>query len=325
MEENLYETLRYNRETAETVGCAGGELAADDGFVRWVDIGSLREPERIRALGEALGVHRLLVEDILTPEQMVKLENYDDCLFLVVKMLRYNAVSRSISSEHISLLLKKGFVLSVSENDADLFAPVRKKILEGRDGIRRSGADTLFYELLDTVVDHYFAVLSALGDEADDIEEELINSPGQETLQRIYFIKRELMFLRKSVYPLRELVGSIINTGSPLLQEGIRIYLHDVYEHLIQTVDSIETYQDILSNMLDTYLSSVSNRTNDTMKILTIISTIFIPLTFLAGIYGMNFKNIPELSLPYGYLLFWILCGIIVVLMALFFHRKKWL
>lgn len=321
-----FHTVSYNsteltqRDTFETP--APG--TADD-LVHWVEIGSLKQTEDIKALGEALQIHHLIVEDILSPRQMVKLDNYDDCLFLVLKMLRYDEDSGAISTEHVSIVLRQGLVVSVEENGEGIFRGVREKLLSGRDNIRRQGAGFLAYELLDTVVDQYFNVIDQLGDVTDSIQEELISSPTQQTLQRIYFVKRELMFLRKSAYPLRELVGRLLGSDSPLLGQSIRIYLHDVYDHLIQIVDSVETYQDILSNMLDTYLSSISNRTNDTMKVLTIISTIFIPLTFLAGIYGMNFKDIPELSMPHGYGIFWVVSAIIVIFMILFFHKKKWI
>lgn len=318
-----FTTLCYNGNRVQSLEGFDTRNAGLDGLNRWIDIGSLEDRAAIEQLGTQLGIHRLIVEDILNPGQMVKLDRYDDCLFLVIKMIRYDSSACAISTEHVCLLLKKGIVVSIAEDNTDLFSEVREMIMEEHDAIRRQGVDYLFYMLLDTVVDHYFDVIDALGDATDSVEEQLISAPDPGTLQRIYFIKRELMVLRKSVNPLREKIGDLVSETS-LLRREIRIYLHDVYDHLVQTSDSIETYQDILSNMLDTYLSSVSNRTNDTMKILTIISTIFIPLTFLAGIYGMNFKNIPELSLSWGYALFWLVSIVIVILMVLFFHKKKW-
>lgn len=299
-------------------------LNQEEKLVNWVDVGSLSNRAGIQNFGRQMGIHPLIIEDILNVNQMVKIDDYDDCLFLVLKMIHYDTQSSSITTEHVSIVLKSGVVVSFQENGENIFGRVWDKILQGRDNIRKYGADYLCYELIDTVVDNYFSVIDQLGDVTDAIEEELISDPAKATLQKIYFVKRELMYLRKSVYPLRELIGNLTDSGTPLLGQGIRIYLHDVYDHLIQIVDSIETYQDILSNMLDTYLSSVSNKTNDTMKILTIFSTIFIPLTFLAGIYGMNFKNIPELGLPWGYLLFWVVSLVIASVMLLFFHKKKW-
>lgn len=320
-----FETFCYNASELQRAENFDTARPCPAGMVRWVDIERLDDTQAVTDLCEELGIHRLITEDILSPRQMVKLDSYDDCLFLVLKMIRYDPEGGGISTEHASILLRDGLVLSASETSGMTFEAVRSKLLAGRDSMRRQGADYLAYELLDAVVDQYFGVIDQLGDATDDIEEELVSVPSQSTLQRIYFVKRELMFLRKTVYPMREVVGRILGSDSPLLGQSIRIYLHDVYDHLIQIVDSVETYQDILSNMLDTYLSSISNKTNDTMKVLTIISTIFIPLTFLAGIYGMNFKNIPELSIPHGYLYFWIVSAVLVVLMVLFFHKKKWI
>lgn len=295
------------------------------GNINWIDVNNFEDSQNIEQLCNCFGVHRLIIQDILNTNQMVKLDNYDDCLFIVLKMIDYDATTTNIATEHISIYLSGNTVISFQQNNGrDNFLRIKEKISEGRDDILKLGSDYLCYELIDAVVDNYFNVIDQLGDVTDDIEEELIANPAKNTLQRIYFVKRELMYLRKSVYPLRELIGSLTNSKCSQLTDDIRIYLHDVYDHLIQIVDSVETYQDILSNMLDTYLSSISNKTNDTMKILTIFSTIFIPLTFIAGIYGMNFNNIPELQFKYGYLLFWIVSIIIAAVMLMFFHKKKW-
>lgn len=320
-----FRTLLYGPDGVDISDFVTPEMLRQPGRICWVDVTDLSRKDEIGALCRMGGLHRLIAEDILDTGQMVKLDNYDDCLFLVLKMLDYNRCSSDITTGHVGIVLKGRCVFSFQENDGDIFARVRDHILTGREGVRAQGPDFLCYELIDTVVDNCFTVLDDLGDVADELEEELIARPDRLTLSRIYFVKRKLMFLRKSVFPLRTLIGNLIRTGSPLIGDGVRIYFHDIYDHLVQIADSIETYQDILSNMLDTFLSSISNRTNDTMKILTIFSTIFIPLTFLAGIYGMNFKNIPELSMPYGYVLFWVISLIIAVVMLLFFHHKKWL
>lgn len=293
--------------------------------INWIDVNNLDDGSSIEQLCSSFGIHRLITEDILNKDEMVKLDNYDDCLFIVLKMIDYDNKSTNITTEHVSIFLRGNTVISFQQNNGrDNFSRIKVKISENRDNILKLSAEYLCYELIDSVVDNYFNVIDQLGDVTDDIEEELIANPAKNTLQRIYFVKRELMYLRKSVYPLRELIGSLSNSKSSQLTDDIRIYLHDVYDHLIQIVDSIETYQDILSNMLDTYLSSISNKTNDTMKILTIFSTIFIPLTFIAGVYGMNFKVLPELGFEYGYPLFWIISIIIAAIMLMFFHKKKW-
>jgi magnesium transporter len=293
-------------------------------YINWIDFNGIKDIESIEKIGKAIGIHHLIIEDVLNTNQMVKMDNYDDCLFLVLKMLKYDDNSLNITAEHISIVLKDNILISFHEASEDIFDNIKIKLRTERDHVRKSDIGYLCYELIDTVVDNYFEVIDELGDVTDNIEEELIANPKKNTLQRIYFVKKELMYLRKSVFPLRELIGKLSRSESKQINDDVIIYLRDVYDHLIQVVDSIETYQDILSNMLDTYLSSISNRTNDTMKILTIISTIFIPLTFIAGIYGMNFANIPELHYQYGYLIFWIVSIIIVITMVMFFHRKKW-
>ena len=326
MENHCIRQIFYNEGSVSEEFLTEEKLPASavDGDVNWIDISGLEHRDTIVQTGRRFGVHHLIIEDILNTAQMVKMDNYDDCLFFVLKMLDYNKEDNSITSEHVSIVLKGNAILSFQENGRDIFERVRGKIKSSRDNIRKRGADYLCYELVNTIVDNYFTVIDELGDLTDEIEEELISKPEKSTLQRIYFVKRRLMYLRKSAFPLRELVGSLCGAEAGQISGDTRIYFHDVYDHLIQIVDSIETYQDILSNMLDIYLSSISNRTNETMKVLTIISTIFIPLTFLAGIYGMNFKDIPELSFRYGYLMFWVLSLIIVLCMILFFHKKKW-
>lgn len=292
--------------------------------IHWIDVPNLHDRDGIQTLCEIGNIHRLIIEDILNTNQMVKMDNYEDCLFIVLKMLDFNRNESSIITEHVSIILRDHYVYSFQENNRDLFARVRDKIETSKDNIRNLDAGYLCYELVDAIVDNYFNTIEELEEVIDAIEEELISKPDKSTLSKIYFIKRKLMYLRKSVYPLREVIGRFFTSSTKLLNSDTKIYFHDVFDHLIQIVDSIETYQDILSNMLDTYLSSISNRTNDTMKILTIFSTIFIPLTFLAGIYGMNFKNIPELSFHYGYAAFWVVSIIIAGVMLLFFHHKKW-
>lgn len=326
MDKQVFRHITYNQEkvTEEEITELDFLQAAQVESIQWVDISALTDTEGITALMQNFGVHRLIVEDIFNVDERVKIDHYDDCLFLVFKVLSLNKSGSRITTEHISLLVKGNCVVSFQEFGGDAFKRVREKILNGQDNIRKLGADYLCYELVDAVVDSYFGVMDEIGDITDRIEEKLISRPEKSTLRQIYLIKRKLMYLRKSVFPLRELIGTLYGTNAGLLGADVRIYFHDVYDHLIQVVDSIETYQDILSNMLDIYLSSVSNRTNETMKVLTIISTIFIPLTFLAGIYGMNFKYMPELDFRYGYLIFWLVSAVIVVCMILFFHKKKW-
>jgi len=324
--DNNVTVMTYSKtDFSERTGFDAGSLSnPGDGAVTWMDVDNLGDTEGIIALARSAGLHHLVIEDILNADQMVKLDTYDDYLFVVLKMLRYNAVDSTIVTEPISIVLKGNLLLSFQQNEGDIFLPLKNKIRIGRERVRSLGVDYLFYELIDLIVDNYFEVIDNLGDVTYEVEEELMSNPSKNTLQRIYYIKRELMYLRKSVYPLRELIGHLTKIESEFIGEGLIIYLHDVYDHLVQIVETVGNYQDIMSNMLDTYLSSISNKTNDIMKFLTIFSTIFIPLTFLAGVYGMNFRFFPELGFKYSYPLFWGVVVLVTIGLLFMFRRKKW-
>lgn len=298
---------------------------ADGNMIHWINVNSLDDSEAIEFIGKGLNIHHLIIEDIFNINQMVKLDEYDGCLFMVMKLIDFNTKDSTISTEHVCVLLKGNYLVTFTESNTNVFDRVKEMIIDGKRNIRKFGADYLCYELIDTVVDSYFTVVDHLGDTTDDIENELMTNSTKSTLDRIYFIKKELVYLRKSVYPLRELIGGFTRLGSDIISEGTVVYLRDVYDHLIQIVDTIEIYQDIMSNMMDTYLSSINNNTNDIMKVLTVFSAVFIPLTFLTGVYGMNLKNIPEANLNYSYYLFWLVCIIITFFMIRYFRRKKWM
>jgi magnesium transporter len=240
-------------------------------------------------------------------------------------MLDQSNQSKEILTEQISLILGPSFVISFQEREGDVFDPIRERIRSGKGRIRKMGADYLAYALLDAIVDDYFIVMEKLGERIEFLEEELVKRPLPETLQTIHHLKREMIFFRKAVWPLREVIGSLERGELPLVKETTRIYLRDVYDHTIQVIDTIETFRDMVSGMLDIYLSSVSNRLNSVMKVLTIIATIFMPLTFLAGIYGMNFKHMPELEWKWGYPAVWIAVILISVSMLTYFKKKGWL
>lgn len=216
-------------------------------------------------------------------------------------------------------------MITFQEGDRDVFDPVRKRIRERKGRITKSGPDYLAYTLVDAIVDHYFVVLEKIGEQIEDLEEELVAEPTTETLQIIHQIKRELVFLRKSSWPLREVLGGLQRGEPELFSESTAVYLRDVYDHTIQVIDTVETYRDMVGGMLDIYLSSISNKMNEVMKVLTIIATIFIPLTFVAGVYGMNFAYMPELGWRWGYYAVLALMVVIGLLMVIYFHRKKWL
>jgi magnesium transporter len=227
--------------------------------------------------------------------------------------------------EQISLILGPNFVFSFQEKEGDVFDPIRERIRNGKGRIRKMGTDYLMYALLDSIVDNYFIILEKLGEKIELLEEKLVTRPTPDTLSTIHQLKREMIFLRKAVWPLREVISGLERNDSSMIKESTRIYLRDVYDHTIQTIDTIETFRDMVSGMLDIYLSSVSNRLNSVMKVLTIIATIFMPLTFLAGIYGMNFKYMPELEWRWSYPVIWLIMAGIGFFMLLYFRKKKWL
>ena len=293
--------------------------------VTWINIDGLHQVEILEKLGECYGFHPLVLEDILNTDQRPKIEDYGEYLYIVLKMLDQSNQSNEILTEQISIILGQSFVISFQEKEGDVFDPIRERIRSGKGRIRKMGADYLAYALLDSIVDNYFIVMEKLGERIEFLEEELVKRPIPETLQTIHHLKREMIFFRKAVWPLREVIGSLERGELGLVKETTRIYLRDVYDHTIQVIDTIETFRDMVSGMLDIYLSSVSNRLNAVMKVLTIIATIFMPLTFIAGIYGMNFKHMPELEWRWGYPTVWIAVILIGVSMLIYFKKKGWL
>jgi magnesium transporter len=285
----------------------------------------IQQVEVLEKLGNCFGVHPLALEDILNTEQRPKVEDYGEDLFLVVKLLSYHEKKDEVEAEQISLILRPNALLTFQEKEGDDFANVKERLRAGKGRLRKMGADYLAYTLLDIVVDQYFGVLERLGERIEVLEGKLLADPGTATLQKIQNLKKEMLLLRKWIWPLREVISSLERGEFPGIQESTRIYLRDVYDHAIQVMDTIEIYRDMLSGMLDIYLSSLNNRMNAVMKVLTIIATIFMPLTFLAGVYGMNFKHMPELDWPWGYPLILAVMGFVAILMLTLFRRKKWL
>src|SRR3990172_2014872 len=297
----------------------------DKPTVTWINIEGLHQSEIIQGLGDCFGLHPLVMEDILNTDQRPKGEDYKDYLYIVLKML-HNVKSTEIVTEQISLILHPNFVISFQEGiEGDVFSQVRERLRSGKGRIRVMGADYLAYSLIDAIVDNYFAILEGIGEKIEDIEEELVTNPKRETLHRIHEMKREMIFLRKAVWPLREVISVLERGESPLIKNTTVVYLRDVYDHTIQVIDTIETSRDMLSGMLDIYLSSISNRMNEIMKFLTIIGTIFIPLTFIVGIYGMNFEFMPEIRWRYGYFAVMAFMFAIGIFMMFYFKKKKWL
>jgi magnesium transporter len=297
----------------------------DKPTVTWININGLHQLDIIEKIGEHFNVHPLVLEDIVNTGQRPKIEDFIDYIFVTLKMLRYSDKEKKTKAEQVSLILGSNFVISFQENDGDVFDPIRQRIKADKGRIRKMGADYLAYALMDAIVDNYFTILEKLGDRIEDFEEELVVNPKPETLQAIHHLKREMIFLRKSVWPLREVINRLERWESSLINKSTSIYFRDVYDHTIQVIDSVETFRDMLSGMLDIYLSSVSNRMNEVMKLLTIIATIFIPLTFIAGVYGMNFRFMPELEMSIGYPVVLLVMLFIGILMFAYFRKKKWL
>lgn len=296
----------------------------DTPTVSWINIDGVHDVDIIEKIGRHFDLHPLILEDILHTNQRPKFEDYDGHVFLVLRMLRCVGDKQLVQSEQVSIVLGRNFVISFQESVGDVFEPVRDRIRKAKGRIRKMGPDYLAYSLLDAVVDGYFAVLEATGEEIESLEELLVKEPTEKFPRQIHSLKREMIFLRKSVWPLRELVSNLQRSESALITGTTAIYLRDVYDHTIQVIDTVESHRDIVAGMLDIYLSSISNRMNAVMKVLTIIATIFIPLTFVAGVYGMNFKYMPELEWRWGYAAVLLVMIVIAAGMVVYFRKKKW-
>jgi magnesium transporter len=298
---------------------------SDTSTATWINLDGIHQLDSIEKIGKHFKIHPLVLEDIMNTGQRPKMEDFGDYLFIVLKMLHYDEEENETKTEQVSLILSSKFVISFQESEGDVFDSIRERIRSDRGRIRKMRVDYLAYSLIDAIVDNYFMVLEKIGEKIEDIEDELVKNPTPEVLHTIHRLKRELIFLRKSVWPLREVISRLERWESPLIDKSIDIYLRDVYDHTIQVIDALETFRDMLSGMLDIYLSSISNRMNEVMKVLTIIATIFIPLTFIAGIYGMNFKYMPELDWFWGYPMVYTVMLAVSAVMLVYFRRKKWL
>jgi magnesium transporter len=295
-----------------------------DESVTWVNVSGVHRTDILESCGKQFQLHSLLLEDIANTDQRPKLDDYETCLFLVLKMLSVTE-RQDIVVEQVSLVFGRNFVLSFQENGTDVFTPVRDRLRGGKGRLRQSGADYLFYALVDAIVDQYFAVVEALGEKIEELQDLVVSDPKPETLHKIHALKRQLLFLRRAVWPLREVTNNLSRSECPFLQESTKVFFRDVYDHVVQIVDTIETLREMVSASLDIYLSSISYRLNAVMKVLTIITTIFMPLTFIVGIYGMNFEHMPELKWEWGYPLVVGVMVMIAIAMLGFFIRKRWI
>ena len=297
----------------------------DTPTVSWINIDGLHDIELLEKLGKGFDLHPLILEDILSTVQRPKFEDYEKHIFIVLKMLSFNQDSQSVEAEQVSLILGANYVISFQERIGDVFETIRERIRNSKGRIRKMDPDYLAYSLLDAIVDSYFDILEKIGEKIENMEEDVVGNPTERTVQQIHSLKREMISLRKSICPLRELIRALQTSESSLINESTDIYMRDVYDHTIQIIDTIESFRDMVSGMLDIYLSSISNKMNAVMKVLTIIATLFIPLTFVAGIYGMNFEYMPELKVRWAYGAVWLVMITIAVIMLFYFRRKKWL
>ncbi len=302
----------------------------DSQTVSWINVSGVHDIETVQVIGGHFNIHPLILEDIVNTGTRPKLEEQDGLITIIMKMQRLDK-DGAPTSEQVSFVVGPSTVVSFQEQPGDVFEAVRDRIRKTTPRVRFMTTDYLAYALMDAIVDNYFAVLEDAGQRIEELEGRLVTSPRREDLEEIYDLKRELLQMRRRVWPLREVIGGLLRSESPLVQQTTLPYIRDLYEHVVQVIDTVETFRDMASGLLDIYLSSVSNRMNEVMKVLTIIATIFIPLGFLAGVYGMNFDteasgwNMPELGLPFGYIGFWTVAILIGGGLLWFFRRKGWL
>jgi magnesium transporter len=321
------EVYSYNKEEIQIKGgknIAEVKSAKADGKVNWLNVDGLHNIELINEIGKAYRLNSLVLEDVLHVDQRPKMEDFGDYMFFTIKMF-YNSPTGELEFEHISFVLGKDSVISFQERPKDVFDLIRERLAKSYGKIREKGADYLFYRFIDTIIDHYFVVLDKIAEKIELLEDEVMENATTKTLQKLQGVRKELIYLRRSIYPLRESINTILKSESPLLSKDTERYFMDVYDHTIQVIESLETYRDLQSGIMDLYMNTASNRMNEIMKVLTIVSTIFIPLTFIAGIYGMNFQHMPELGYTWGYPAVWILMLVLVILMLIVFKKRKWL
>ena len=297
----------------------------EQGLVRWINIDGLHEASIIEQMTTHFDIHPLVLEDMLNTDQRPKTDDYGNYLFTVLKALHYDQEEGEFVTEQISLVLGPDYVLSLRERDSGSFDAVIERLRKPKSHIRQGGPDYLAYALIDAIVDSYFGLFERIGEEVEDVEDELISQPTPGTLQHIHKLKRSMISLRKSVWPLREVVANLEKVDSSRITKSTQIYLRDVYDHTVQVLETIEGYRDTISGMLDIYLSSVSNKLNEVMKVLTIIATIFIPVTFLTGVFGMNFKHMSVLDLPFAFPGSLVLMAGVAAVLLIYFRKKGWI
>ncbi|MEA5476664.1 magnesium/cobalt transporter CorA [Pseudanabaena galeata UHCC 0370] len=326
--------IDYNADEALGIQLATPEECfpyLDSQSVSWVDVQGLGSEEVLKRLGKVFKLHELVLEDIVNIPQRPKVESFEEQELIILHMVTSREDGRGFYDEQVSLILGKNYILTVQEEpENDVFEPIRQRIHRNRGVIRSQKADYLAYCLIDAIVDGFFPVLEDYGERLEDLQDEVVENPTRQTLDKIHKIKRELLLLRRAIWPQRDAINSLIREESPLIDREVRVFLRDCYDHTVQVMDMVETYRELAANLMDIYLSSLSNSTNEIMRFLTVISTVFIPLTFVSGVYGMNFDtespwNMPELKMPLGYPFFWLLIMSISGGLLFYFWKKGWL
>ena len=318
----------YNKDdyTKEKVKNASGiSSVLKNPGVKWININGTHNLEMVKILGAEFNLHPLLLEDIVNTDQRPKIDEYSEYIFVVLKMIYYDTNRNEIFLEQVSMVLGNEFIITFQEREGDVFNIIRQRIENNVGKIRCMGADYLAYTLIDSVVDNYFLILEVVGDKIEEIENDLVANPQPGDLQVIHKLKRDMLYIRKSVWPLREIIGMLEKRDCPLVDKKLHVFFRDLYDHIIQVIDTTESYRDMLSGLLDIYMSSISNKMNEVMKVLTVIATIFIPLTFITGLYGMNFRFMPELQFKWSYPIIVLVMFVIGIGMLIYFKKKKWM
>ena len=327
IEKTRISLFQYNKDQFEEKEITTEDLPKykDSSDVVWININGLAEVEVLEKVEQTFDIHTLVLEDIMNTDQRPKVEEHDQYLFIVLKMISCCKESFDIETEQVSFILKKGVVLSFQEKEGDVFGSIRDRIRRGKGVVRKMGVDYLVYSLMDAVIDNYFVIMEQMGDQIESLEDNVIGNPDTETSVRIHDLRRKVILLRRSIWPLREVINSLLHSGADFVKKTTLPFIRDLYDHTIHVIETIETFRDILSGLLDIYLSSVSNKMNEIMKVLTIIATLFIPLSFIVGIYGMNFKYMPELEWRWGYPGVWVLIISVITGFLGYFKYKKWI
>ncbi len=318
------ETIIYNEQDYEKLeSIQQGRMSPEHHY--WFNIDGVHDTDILEQVGKRFHLHLLLLEDIANTTQRPKTEFYGDYIYQCIKMISYDRETQELKSEQVSIILTSTAVITFQEKTGDVFENVRDRLENSKGRIRKVKQDYLFYALIDSIIDHYFIVMEQIGDYLDELEDEIFNDPKKDSLNQAQHNKRLLLDLRRAIYPLRESISRLLKEDSSLIESKTHAFLQDAYDHCIQIIETLESFREINAGLRDMYLSSVSHKMNQVMQVLTVVSTMFIPMTFVAGIYGMNFQHIPELTWEHGYTYFWLINAFIAIVLIVFFRWKKWL